>query len=263
MSLIQQSEYANSFNVKEFILTHFVSEDYQWINKFRLKLFENFVKTYQSELHETSSTLLDFSAGAVIVNYISAAPHVAEIVHSAYTNDERKEIELWKSADDSSYDWSPFVKYVVNEVEGLHGESAWKQRMKLLRSKTIVVSCNIYDDVPISPTQSEQFSIVCTSFALESATKSYKDFKSGIQKLVNLLKINGFIAILFVEEQTFYSIGQSRWSVLPVSLNQVKVALEEAGCVVLMTEREFPPPHTKAMSDEKACVFIAGRKISM
>ena len=62
--------------------------------------------------------LLDFGGGPVILNYISAAPHVAEIVHAAYKDDERKEIELWKNDAEGAYGWNPHIMHVVSELEG-------------------------------------------------------------------------------------------------------------------------------------------------
>ena len=104
--------------------------------------------------------MLDFSGGPVILDYVSAAPHVSEIVHSAYKEDERKEIELWKNDNKDAHNWSPYVKYVVNEIEGLKGDAAWQERVALLRSKiTCIVSCNIFDERPITPTE-DSFSII-------------------------------------------------------------------------------------------------------
>ena len=56
----------------------------------------------------------------MILNYVSAAPYVAEIVHSAYTDDERKEIKLWKDDAVGAYNWNPYIKQVVSEIEGLY-----------------------------------------------------------------------------------------------------------------------------------------------
>lgn len=266
MSLIQQSEYSSSFSAKVYLQMYYSKIEQDWISNFRKRIFNEFFQKYSCKWEKGSARLLDFSAGAVICNYISAAPHVAEIVHSAYTDDERREIELWMRNGEGAHDWNAYIKYAVNSIEGLEGDTAWKERVELLRMKMKVVSCNIYDDLPVSLTEDEsRFSIICTSLALEAACKTIEDFKTGIKKLVNLLRVGGYIAILLVEDETYYVVGSNKWAVLPVSLTQLEEAVKEAGCIVLMSERDPSPIRdieNPTLSDERACVFLAAYKIN-
>ena len=231
-------------------------QEKDWLSKFRLKVFNEVFKRYSSHWDKKNARLLDFSGGPVILNYISAAPHVSEIVHSAYKEDERKEIELWKNDNKDAHDWSPYIKYVVNEIEGLEGDAAWQERAALLRSKIKVASCNVHDEHPITPTeQNNSFSIIFTSLSLEAACKTYEDFKAAIKNVVKMLRLGGYFAILFDEDETFFYAGGSKWPILTLSLPQVQEAVEEAGCVVLMTERDpMPIEHIEKVSDILSCV---------
>ena len=61
-----------------------------------------------------------------------------------------------------------------------------------------------------------------------------------------------------------YTIGQHKWSALPVTMEQVKEALVEAGFVVLVAERE--PASVEAIQnptiyDSKALLFLAAYKV--
>ena len=232
---------------------------------FRSKVFYNFFRKYSCKWDNSSAKLLDFSGGAVICNYISAAPYVAKIVHSAYTEEERRELELWVSDPDSAHNWNPYIQHAVSVIEGQEGETAWQERVALLRSKIKVVSCNVHDEHPIGLNKEEsRFSIICTSLALEAACKTFADFKTGVKKLVKLLRLGGYITIFFVEDETFYCVGDKKFVVLPVSLAQVQEAVEEAGCVVLMSERDpMPISHLEnpTLSDEKAYTFLAAYKV--
>jgi hypothetical protein len=242
---------------------YYSDQEKDWLSNFRAKLFNEFFKKYSPKWDRKNARLLDFSGGPVILDYISAAPHVSEIVHSAYKEDERKEIELWKNDNKDAHDWSPYVKYVVNEIEGLKGDAAWQERVALLRSKIKVTSCNVYDEHPITQTE-DSYSIICTSLVLESACKTFDDFKAAVKKLVQMLRMGGYISILFVEEETFYFIKEGKWIVLPLSLSQVQEAVEEAGCVVLMTERDPMPIESlenQILFDAKAFVFLAAYKV--
>ena len=263
MNLIDQSQYSKCFSAKEYLRMYYSNQEKDSLSYFRCKLFNEFFKKYSSKWNIKNAKLLDFSGGAVILDYISAGPYVSEIVHSAYKEDERQEIELWKNNAKDAHDWNPYIKSVVREIEG---DTAWQERAALLRSKIKVVSCNVFDEHPITSTEEKNsFSVICTSLALEAACKTIDDFKSGINKLVKMLRVGGYIAILFVEEETFYFVGQGKWAVLPLKLSQVKEAVEEAGCVVLMTERDPMPLElieNPVLFDAKAVVFLVAYKVN-
>ena len=186
MDKIDWSPYTSHLNISQYLQLY-----YGKILIFRLQPFKEFFLKYSCKWDKSSAKLLDFSGGAVIANYISAAPYVAEIVHSAYTEEERRQLELWVRDAEGAFNWNPYIKYVVSNIEGQEGESAWQERAALLRSKIKVVSCNIYDDHPIGLEQ-DQFSIICTSYALEVACKSYDDFKVGIKVYLDLVGILSF-----------------------------------------------------------------------
>ena len=95
------------FSSKHYLQTCYSSKEQDF---FREKLFRDFFLKYNSKWDPKTARLLDFSAGAVILNYVSAAPYVAEIVHGAYTDDERKEIKLWKNDAVGAYNWNPYIK---------------------------------------------------------------------------------------------------------------------------------------------------------
>ena len=213
MSVFQQSQYSICFNVKEYLEMYYRSVEQHYSNNFRLKIFKEFFQKYSAKWDENSARLLEFGGGAIILSYISAAPYVAEIVHAAYTEDERREIIKWKNDTQGAHDWTPAIKYAVAEIEGLKGDTAQEERVVLLCSKIKVCGCNIFDDHPVhvDPTEGEKlFSIISTSFVLESVCETYNDFKAGVRKLVRMLRLGGYIAILFFEEETYYTIGEDR-----------------------------------------------------
>ena len=67
---------------------------------------------------------------------------------------------------------------------------------------------NIHDKNPVDIEEGETFSIVCSSFALEVACKTYDKYKAGIKKLVKLLRLGEYIAILLAELETFFCVGE-------------------------------------------------------
>ena len=70
--------------------------------------------------------------------------------------------------------------------------------------------------------------------------------------------------MVVVEDETFYTIGQHKWFALPVTMEQVKEALVEAGFVVLMAEREpvsVEGIRNPTIYDAKAFLFLAAYKV--
>ena len=63
---------------------------------FHRKQVIQFYKNYSSKWDNNTARLLEFGGGAIIAGLISAVPYVSEIIFSAHTEGERKEVELWK-----------------------------------------------------------------------------------------------------------------------------------------------------------------------
>ena len=72
---------------------------------------------------------------------------------------------------------------------------------------------------------------------------------------------------MFMEErETFYMVGNKRWDVLYLTLEQVKEALVEAGTTILVAERDPAPVEqilNPVVSDYKAVVFVAAQKVEL
>ena len=224
----------------------------------------SFYAKYSCKWNLKTARLLEFGGGPVITSLISAVPYIDQITFAAYAENERKEIKLWKNREEGAHDWSSHFKHVVNEVEHIAGDDAWREREKLLRKRiTSIIPCDIFSDSPLLVKQ-EPFEIVTTSLCLEAACKTHPEYKEAIKKLVGLLKLGGFLLMFIVERQTFYVIGGKKWFCLYLTLEQVKEALVEAGTVILVAERDPAPMEqiqNPVVSDYKALVFVAAQKV--
>ena len=169
---------------------------------------------------------------------------------------------------EGAHDWTYAFKHVVNELESNTDDSAWKKRKELVHAKLQITTGDITKEHPIGLTEEHaqlQFSIISTSFCLESACKTYTEYKIAIKKLAKLLKFGGYMIMLVVESESFYKIGDKKWSVLPVSMDQVKEALEEAGFVLLIVESDPTPIESIQNpndSDRKSVIFLAALKLN-
>lgn len=268
MSVLQGEEYITCFDcrayLREYFSSPFGSADEKGAQNFQLAQENNFYAKYNAKWDKRNARVLEFGGGPVIKNLIGAAPFVQEIVFAAYTESERREVELWKDNKQGAHDWSPFFQYVVNELEGKEGEAVWQEREALLRSQIkAIIACDITQEYPLMIKQ-EPFDIVSTSLCLEAACKSYDEYKTAVKKLGSLLKPGGFMIMTAVERETFYMAGGKRWFCLSLTLAQIREALELAGFVILEAERDPAPIeqiNNPTVSDYKALLFVAAQKV--
>ena len=269
MSTFQGEDYTTCFDCRAYLREYFSSPsgsaDEKEAQSFHLAHVNNFYVKYNTKWDKRNARMLEFGGGPVITNLISAAPYVREIVFAVYTENERKEIELWKDSEQGAHDWSPFFQYVVNKLERKKGESAWQEREALVRNQIkAIIACDIFQEYPLEKKQ-EPFDIVSTSLCLEAACKSYDDYKMAVKKLGKLLKLNGLVMITAVEGETFYMVGGKRWFCLILTLDQITEALKLAGFEILEADRDPAPVeqvNNPTVSDYKAMLFVVAQKVS-
>ena len=265
-----ERDYEAKFDAKKYLEVYYTSlTGSDESADFQLQQYHRFFEKYSCKWDKNSAKLLEFGAGPVIANVISAAPYVQEIVLASHTESERKELTLWKNGIEGAHDWSPFFKYVVGKLEFKPGEEAWMERATLLRGCLTITSCDIQQEHPIgigSPSEAP-FSIISTNLCLEGACSTYDEYKAAVKKLGSLLQLGGYLVISAVERETFYrATGQRecKWFSLYITLVQIKEAMEEAGFDILIAERDPAPMQeiqNSTLSDCTSTVFVAGFKV--
>ena len=133
MTFFRGGDYRTHLNSKQYLQTFY--NTFGAITSFRLRQRHNVFQRYSGKWDKDCAKYLEFGGGAAVVDLISAEPHVAEIVHAAHTEDERKEIEKWTNKHEDAHDWEFAFKYVFGELESKEGDEAWKERVAALRSK--------------------------------------------------------------------------------------------------------------------------------
>ena len=260
--------YSGEFNPKEFLNMSYASVGGNPYEKgvfgfYRQRLY-NFYARYSCKWNNKTARLLEFGGGPVVTSLISAVPFVNEITFAAYLESERKEVELWKHGKEGAHDWSSHFRYVVNEVERIAGDEAWRKRQELLRKRiSNIIACDILCDNPLLVEQ-EAFEIIFTSLCLEAACTTYAEYKEGIKKLVGLLKPGGFLLMVIVERQTYYVVTKKKWPSLYLTLEQVKIALAEAGTTIFVVDHDPPTlEHIQnpVVADGKGFTFLAAQKV--
>ena len=113
---------------------------------------------------------------------------------------------------------------------------------------------------PIMPEHpSQPFDVVITTLCLEEASKDYVSFKTNVKKLVRVLKPGGHFLIATMIEISHYYVQNQFIKTLPVTEEQVKEALSNAGLEIIKANYL----HTKVdacMADPNGVSFIIALK---
>lgn len=262
-----ETNYTAYFDPKAYLQMYFLTPEGNpgepGAQNFELNMNHLFYSKYHSQWDTSTAKILEFGGGPVISRLISGVPYVKEVVFAAHTKEEREEVEKWRDSKEDAHNWDPFFHY-VNTLEH-NDESAWKERESLLRNRMKkVIACDIKKEHPLeSNVYKEEFDIIQTSLCLEAACQTYEEYKSALRKLAFMLKKGGYMAILAVEDETFYYVDQTKWHCLRLSLSQIEQALKEAGLEIEETHRE---PTSQEMlqnptvSDFKAMLYLVAKK---
>ena len=142
-------------------------------------------------------------------------------------------------------------------------ESDWKELEERVRS-TIkeVVPCDVLKD-PVMDYPSQPFDAILTTLCIEETCTDFDSFKANIQQLVGVLKPGGYLLIATVLGATFYKVQSQMIQTTPLTEEQVKEALTNAGLVVekeSLYESNTDDPIEKNESDFTHLSFILAKK---
>ena len=200
---------------------------------FTLKQLHVLYQSYKST--DEQLKILDVGTGPVIAHTISAAPHASEIVLSEYTEANRKALLQWLKKDPKAYDWFPYFKHVVVDLEG-KGEEEVPVRTELVREVIkAVVPCDVNSDPPIPAEYVDEYDIVTSFLCLICACATGEDYVAALVRLCSLLKPGGAIVLYSIERKpsaptpASYPVGSQKFFDLDLSREFISKSMEQAG----------------------------------
>ena len=218
-----------------------------------------------------SLKVLDYGCGPVIAHVISAAGiDTTEIVLAEFVDECRMEVQLWLDKDPSAWDWTPYIKYVVQILEGNDDEREIIQReLNLRKSIKAVVPCDISQDPPIAEGFAGlQYDVVMSILCLESACKTKDEYKAAVRKLTSLVKPGGYL-VLYCSLKTMesryghYHVGENKFTFLGVTLEFVLESLKDGGLLdihySLLPEEDLLKAQKYSDCNENGFVFIVAK----
>ena len=177
-----------------------------------------------------SLSVLDVGTGPTIAYSISIAPYALNIVFAEYIAPNRAALTAWLQNQKDAYDWKPYFKMVVTEMEGKN-EMEVEKRIAMVREKVIaVVPCDITKDPPIPQEYMHKYDIVQSFLCLDGCL-TVEECIACINRMASLVIPSGKIILYLaeVERESFYVVGTERFFCLPISKASVVQAIEDAG----------------------------------
>ncbi|XP_072678175.1 nicotinamide N-methyltransferase-like isoform X1 [Canis lupus baileyi] len=204
--------------------------------------------------------LIDIGSGPTIYQLLSACESFEEIIATDYTDKNRLELEKWLKKMPGAFDWSPVVKYVC-ELEGDRDKWAEKEE-RLRRTVRRVLKCDVGKERPLEPAVLPLADCLLSSLCLESACGTLEAFRDALHHLRPLLRPRGHLVLTGSFDCTFYMVGDSRFTVLPLKEKVLREVLQESGFTIERLEKAQRGPETvlEKCSDYTGLFFLVAQK---
>jgi len=243
----------------------------------------HFAEFFLHCLHQSSAAyqqanglrVLEYGCGPVPIHTISFVRQASKVILAEYLEQNRRELKKWLSRDQESFNWTPYVEYVVCDLEGLpNGQAVYAREKKIREVVKAVVPCDICRDPPLKLNDSEGYDIVISAFCIEAGTSTKEKYRDAVRKLSGLLNPGGNLFLFSGKweldegaekkkgsKSGYYSVGDSMFYNLPITRELVGQALAESGgreLVVLERDAE-PGSYRDIHSDMKGFLFASAK----
>lgn len=252
-------------NVRLYVARRF-SDPYdreRGIQPFYLNSLHDFYAKHSHNWDSNSAKLLEFGGGPVIYSLITAAPHVASIVHSDYAENNLKQVLLWRDRAALAHNWIPYFEYVIRELEGVGTDSASRREEELRAKLRDVVRCDVTCSDVLETTKfpMESFDIISSCFCFEAVADTTTQYADFIERVSRYLKPGGYFVSLVSTEESWYLYGTKKLTHLFLTAKDIRTAYETAGLHVVDTAfTDVPPNSQNILNDCKGILFIACQK---
>ncbi|XP_048368064.1 nicotinamide N-methyltransferase-like [Sphaerodactylus townsendi] len=136
----------------------------------------------------------------------------------------------------------------------------WTQKEeKVRRAVKQVLKCDVTEPNPLAPLSLPPADCVLSTLCLEGACKDLPTFCSALKNISSLLRSGGHLVLLAILEETFYMVGQRRFSCLYLDQKSVEEAVKEAGFDIEWLEGiQYSSPQIS--HDAKGVCVLVARK---
>ncbi|KAJ8368553.1 hypothetical protein SKAU_G00085810 [Synaphobranchus kaupii] len=204
------------------------------------------------------SRLIDIGSGPTIHGLISASKYFEEIMVSDFTDSNRREIEKWLNKEEGRFDWSPTIQFVC-ELES-RSRSSEEVEQRLRQAVKQVLRCDVRQENPFHPLTVEPADCILSSLCLEAACKDLETYRRALQSIAALLKPGGVLVLIGVLNESFYIVGQQRFSCLVLSQSFIEETLRDLGFSIKQVNILPSKESEKEIYDAEAFFYLVAQK---
>ena len=207
--------------------------------------------------------ILDYGSGPSIRTAISAATKASEIVLSDYTEGCRKALRQWLEKDLDAFDWSPYFRHVVKDLEGKGEKEVEERQEEVHRLVKAIVHCDLTQDPPIESGYDQQYDVVMSSLCIEAVAGTREEYAQGVKKLAKLVKPGGTLLLFGGEiqgQEGFYEVGEEKFRAFGVPSDVAVEAMANAGVSIATLQKLTDVPEDVEESRVMSFLFVRGIK---
>lgn len=204
--------------------SEYLNEYYAKLSSENQALLSWYHKTYSELALPKKAHLLEVGGGPTLYQLISAALKVESITFTDYLPENLQEITKWRNADNSAFDWSRYIQFVLNQEDEAEEITI---RSELIRNK--IESIKILDLNEMDDDLLGKFDIVQSNFCPESATDDVTEYKNMLHNLGLYLKPGATLLMLALEGAIVYKSGDKYFPAIYLDEALLEHYLREAG----------------------------------
>lgn len=174
--------------------------------------------------------MLEIGGGATVYQLISAVTKVEHVSFTDLLDSNLKEVRAFTAGQ--GFNWEPFIQYVL-ELEGRTNDI--KKREQLMRDR--LVQIETADMLQLPTSFQENYSVVQSSFAMESATGNLEVYLKMLQQTAGCLKPGGYLVMTALGGALCYKSGQAYFPAVPLFQAEIEEYLAQNSLTVLDLER--------------------------
>ena len=202
------------------------------VHKFPLKVIHDMFQSYGTA--PAGLKVLEFGSGPVPIYQCSTPLHASEVVFAEYTERNRKVLQKWLDKDPDAFDFTPFFKYVVQDLEGKGEDEVIKRQDELRALVKGVIPCDILSDPILTvPGYEGPYDVITSSFCLPGSVGSLEGFDEAIKKLTAYLRPGGVLLLNDAEgpsdKDRFYYVGNEKFPSIKITADFLRSVLENNG----------------------------------
>ncbi|XP_063291701.1 nicotinamide N-methyltransferase-like [Pelobates fuscus] len=178
----------------------------------------------------TGECLIDISVGPYIYHLLPIFEYFKDVTILEFSDLCVKELVKWKNKESESYDWT-HAFLIMAELQGtsFKGEEI---ENALRRKISRILKCDFAKENVTDPVVLPKADCVLSMFVLHAVSEDHDEYGRNLKTIACMLKLGGHLLLFGVFNAKFYSVGESKFHILPSDEKSIKKDLREAGFVI-------------------------------